>query len=136
MSWRCFFCDELFTTAEAAAEHFGSQEYEALDPPACVDPLRTDEKERIKEVREAREYALACQRETDEVIDRADMLEVELIDFKELTHCQSVHELRMWLDFREGELVTARELSRLIQERAPELYEELIYGRTTTTKAS
>lgn len=25
ISWRCFFCDEIFTTRELAAEHFGTE---------------------------------------------------------------------------------------------------------------
>lgn len=33
--WRCFFCDEVLTTREAASEHFGSDEGCYSDGPAC-----------------------------------------------------------------------------------------------------
>lgn len=55
--WRCFFCDEVFRTRQAAWEHFGEQNCDS-DPPACIDPLRADEKARLTELREAREAAL------------------------------------------------------------------------------
>ena len=33
--WRCFHCDEVFTTVEAATEHFGK--YEDATPGCCID---------------------------------------------------------------------------------------------------
>lgn len=33
--WRCFFCDEVFTRAKDAAEHFGCDEGCEADVPAC-----------------------------------------------------------------------------------------------------
>ena len=33
--WRCFFCDEVFTRAKDAAEHFGVDEACEADVPAC-----------------------------------------------------------------------------------------------------
>lgn len=57
-TWRCFFCDELFYTRRRAGEHFGEQNCGEFDPPACIDPLRTDEKARLIELREARAVAL------------------------------------------------------------------------------
>jgi hypothetical protein len=38
LSWRCFHCDEVFTTADAAAEHFGPRIYS--DPACTVDASR------------------------------------------------------------------------------------------------
>ena len=65
--WRCFFCDEVFTNAKDAGEHFGLGLYE-LEYPGCVDPLRTDEKERLRGVRE-----LIAQRERES--ERLEFLE-------------------------------------------------------------
>lgn len=33
--WRCFFCDEVFTRREDAAEHFGRDDSCEADVPAC-----------------------------------------------------------------------------------------------------
>jgi hypothetical protein len=33
--WRCFFCDEVFTSRQLAAEHFGSDDGCEADAPAC-----------------------------------------------------------------------------------------------------
>jgi hypothetical protein len=73
--WRCFHCDEVFTDAALAREHFGSDEYEMFDPPGCVDPLRTDEKARLKELRDAREHAIQMQHEANENAEAVGTLE-------------------------------------------------------------
>ena len=70
--WRCFHCDEVFTDKRAAWEHFGDTGC-VSDVPACVDPLRSDEKQRLTELREAREHAMNCQRESEEAEDDAAM---------------------------------------------------------------
>lgn len=36
LPWRCFHCDEVFTTKEAAAEHFGEGNYE-MEMPLCIE---------------------------------------------------------------------------------------------------
>jgi hypothetical protein len=71
--WRCFFCDEVFKTRRDAANHFGESLCES-DVPACVDPLRTDEKLRMIEVRDARAYAMKMQQEAEETQNDADLL--------------------------------------------------------------
>ena len=68
--YRCFFCDEVFTNRRTAWEHFGEQNCES-DVPACVDPLRTDEKARMTALREAQEYAMKCQNEAQAAEDKA-----------------------------------------------------------------
>jgi len=73
--WRCFHCDEVFTGERAAWEHFGDVSSCGSDVPACVDPLRTDEKQRLTELREAREHAMKCQRECEAAEDDAAMYE-------------------------------------------------------------
>jgi hypothetical protein len=72
-TWRCFFCDEVFKTRELAHEHFGDENCET-DPPACIDPLRSDEKARIKELRDARDYAAQCRDESQRIEERMDGL--------------------------------------------------------------
>lgn len=63
--WRCFFCDEVFTDKALAKEHFGSDEHEVTIP-ACVDPLRIDEKKRHAEVHAMRQEIKRVEGERDE----------------------------------------------------------------------
>jgi hypothetical protein len=126
-TWRCFFCDEVFRSRRAAWLHFGDEGC-VQDPPACIDPLRRDEKERIRELREARKWAIERDRRATEVEEQLDQANVELGEFKSLTKCQTVHQLRMALDYAEGELLTARKLIEGVIEKAPAVYEELIYA--------
>lgn len=56
--WRCFHCDEVFRTRKAAWEHFGDETPCGSDVPACVDPLRSDEKGLMKALREAQRMAV------------------------------------------------------------------------------
>ncbi len=108
-SWRCFHCDEVFRSRKAAYAHFGPDEECEKLPPACIDPLRADEKKRIAELREAQDYAFRCQESGNAAEDKADMLEAELAEFKSLTKCQSPHELRMTLDWKRRETAHERE---------------------------
>lgn len=78
--WRCFFCDEVFTTRKEAWLHFGEENCET-DPPACIDPLRADEKARLNELREAREYAMQCQNEAQRAEELAEGLQAEHENF-------------------------------------------------------
>ena len=97
-TWRCFHCDEVFYSRKAAWAHFGDDSYCAKEVPACVDPLREDEKKRITDLREAQRYALDMENEARELSDRVDNLEMELSEFKAHTKSSSIHELRMKLD--------------------------------------
>lgn len=125
-TWRCFHCDEVFRSRKSAWAHFGpDQDCEKL-PPACIDPLRSDEKQRLTELREAQEYAFKCQENSNTTEDKADDLLRELDNFKRLTKCHNSHELRMKLDSIEGELITARALTQAVRMKAPEVYAEVI----------
>ena len=125
-SWRCFHCDEVFRSRKAAYAHFGpDQDCEKL-PPACIDPLRTDEKARLTELREAQDYAFKCQESANAAEDKLDDVTRELDGFKGLTKCRSVHDLRMTMDSAQGELIIARELIKAVREKAPEVYAEVI----------
>ena len=72
--WRCFFCDEVFTNRHDAWLHFGEENC-TTDLPACVDPLRTDEKERMNQVRLLREEVIREQARAEEAEDAEDLLE-------------------------------------------------------------
>jgi len=124
--WRCFHCDEVFRSKKAAWAHFGpDQDCEKL-PPACIDPLRVDEKARLTELREAQEYAFQCQERANSKEDRLDDMERELAEFKAITGCHSLHDLRMWMDNQQGRVVTANALIEGFRKAAPELAAEII----------
>ncbi len=125
-TWRCFHCDEVFRSRKQALLHFGDADYEGRDVPACVDPLRTDEKARMNELREAQRYALQCQEESREADDRAEQAECELIEFKRITKCNSAYELRMWLDYQQGRVVTADALIEGFRQQDPQRFAEVI----------
>lgn len=124
-SWRCFHCDEVFRSRKAAYAHFGSDQACEKLPPACVDPLRADEKARLTELREAQDYAFKCQESANAAEDRADALAQEFDEFKRLAKCAGVHELRMSLDYAQGELITARTLIEAVRTKAPQIYAEV-----------
>lgn len=125
-TWRCFHCNEVFRSRKAAWAHFGpDQDCEKL-PPACIDPLRSDERARLTELREAQEYAFQCQESANRAEDRADELERELAEFKSITGCGSLHELRMWMDSQQGRVVTANALIEGFRARDPEIFAEVI----------
>lgn len=124
--WRCFHCDEVFRSRKTAWAHFGpDQDCEKL-PPACVDQLRVDEKARLTELREAQEYAFQCQESANMKEDHLDDLERELAEFKALTGCHSLHDLRMWMDSQRGRVMTAEELIAGFIKASPKLAAQII----------
>jgi hypothetical protein len=125
-TWRCFHCDEVFRSRRSAYAHFGPDTDCEKLPPACIDPLRTDEKMRLTELREAQDYALKCQESANASEDRADYLARELDEFKSLSKCGNSHTFRMALDYAKGERLTARKLIEAVRAKAPELYAEVI----------
>ena len=125
-TWRCFHCDEVFRSKKQARLHFGGDEYEGKQLPACIDPLRTEEKARMDEVRKCQEYALQCQREGQQAEERTDELEYELKDFRHITGCSNTHELRMWMDSQQGRVVTANALIEGFRKAAPELLAQIV----------
>lgn len=125
-TWRCFHCDEVFRSRKSAWAHFGpDQDCEKL-PPACIDPLRSDEKARLTELREAQEYAFQCQESANSKEDHLDDVERELAEFKAITGCRTLHDLRMWMDSQRGRVVTAEALIDGFRKASPELVEQII----------
>lgn len=100
--------------------------YEAKETPACIDPLRKDEKARINELREAQKYAQQCQEEARTAEDRLYDAARELEEFKSITGCKTAHDLRMWMDSQQGRVVTANTLIEGFRKAAPELVEEIV----------
>lgn len=124
--WRCFHCDEVFRSRKSAWLHFGPDEACEKLPPACIDPLRADEAQRLKELREAQEYALKCQESANRAEDDSEVVSMELSEFKLITRCANVHELRMWIDSQQGRVVTANALIDGFRKEAPELAARII----------
>lgn len=125
-AWRCFHCDEVFRSRKAAWAHFGPDQGCEKLPAACFDPLRADEKLRLTELREAQQYAFDCQESANQESDRSDELARELDEFKRITKCSSLHELRMWMDSQQGRVVTANALIDGFRQAAPELAAQII----------
>lgn len=126
-TWRCFHCNQLFRSRKSASAHFGSlDDYGDKSVPACVDPLRADETARLTELGEARRYARLCQEAANVVEEKMDALAYELEEFKRLTKCARVQELRMMLDSTAGEVITARALIEAVRAKAPAVYAEVV----------
>lgn len=124
-TWRCFYCDEVFRSRRAAWLHFGDDGC-IQDPPACIDPLRHDEKERMRELREARAWAMERDRRAMDLEDKIDQVNAEFDKFKRLTTCKTVHDLRMWLDSQQGRVVTANALITGFYDADLKLAEKII----------
>lgn len=73
--WRCFHCDEVFTDEAEAKEHFGADNFCMPEVPGCIDPLRHDEKARLKELADAREHAMKMQAESEKNDEAEGLLE-------------------------------------------------------------
>jgi len=115
----------VFRSRKSAWSHFGEPGCTPT-PPACIDPLRTDEKERLTKLREAQEYASKCEHDAIRADDRASETQRELDEFRAITGCRSVHGLRMWLDSQQARVVTANALIDAIRQKAPDIYAEVI----------
>ena len=97
-TWRCFFCNEVFRSRRSAWLHFGEQSC-ASDLPACVDPLRTDEKQRMNELRLAREYAMKMQHDSEAAEDDAAMYHQYQAELERLFGAGTRTPHQAWLRF-------------------------------------
>lgn len=125
-TWRCFHCDEVFRSRKQAYDHFGPDEDCEKLPPACIDPLRHDEAERIKQLRDAQDYAMQCQESANRAEDELDIVKMELAEIKNITKCETLNQLRMWMDSQQGRVVTAEALINGFRKADPELAERII----------
>lgn len=62
--WRCFHCDEVFTSVNTAAAHFGWAEHYL---PGCVEKVNGGEFRLLRRVRELQDELAAFFSETDAV---------------------------------------------------------------------
>lgn len=63
--WRCFHCDEVFTTKETAAEHFGLGNYE-MEMPLCIEAATSEMKAVVLTNREMWERIQELERELEQ----------------------------------------------------------------------
>lgn len=115
-TWRCFYCDEVFTTETEAAQHFGGREgLPGWDVAACVDPLRSDEKARMAELHEARVHALRKQHEAEDREELARQLDDMRSEIGRLfgecggVTASSPHEAYLVLDRERGRVAALEE---------------------------
>lgn len=104
-SWRCFHCDEVFRTRKAAAEHFGSGQYEA-ETPLCVEAATTEQRQLILTNREMWKRIQKAESELDELQDRLSHFEYLS---RKLTKKPSAtaHDLEHEWDFMQGKVIAA-----------------------------
>lgn len=123
-SWRCFHCEEVFTDKASAEEHFGLDREEW--PAACVDPLRTDEKERqaafvsaFKEMEAAQEECERLRAQVEQLEHTTEGQQAAIHSYKPFRECNSINDVFFVYDSIEGRALSAEEkLTALEQENA------------------
>lgn len=115
--WRCFFCDEVFEDRRAAWYHFGESNCDT-DVPACIDPLRQDERDRLKELRDAQAYAVHCQEEAQKVEEDAELLGYVQNELQRYFGTTSPHQAWLKLEAAENEAKDGRRAKDLVKEFA------------------
>jgi len=126
--YRCFHCDELFTTRESAAEHFGSGNYES-EIPLCVEAATTDQRALILTNRELWEQVQSARSENEDLEGQVHSFEYFA---RKLTGKPSatVHDLEHEWDFMQGRVIAAEAainaapkwLASILRQRAERLY--------------
>lgn len=104
-TWRCFHCDEVFTSRKKAAEHFGGGNYEA-EIPLCVEAATTEQKALILTNREMWERVQKAESEIEDLEERLSHFEYVA---RKLTKKPSAtaHDLEHECDFMQGQIVAA-----------------------------
>lgn len=104
-SWRCFHCDEVLITREAAAEHFGNGDYED-EPALCVEAATTDLQKLVLTNREMWAELQKAHAENEELEDH---LENFRYVARKLTKKPdaTAHDLANEWDFLEGRVIAA-----------------------------
>ena len=120
--WRCFHCDEVFTSFECAKEHFGSSE--GCDP-GCVEKLKGGEHGLLRRVRELEEQLIPYLHETSAVETYVHSLKADhaaaLRREEERGYNKGVRDMRAEVETAEARLAAARAEGRgwLLIETAP-----------------
>lgn len=126
--WRCFHCDEVFTTREAAAEHFGDGNYEA-ETPLCVEAATTEQKQLILTNREMWDELQKARRENEDLEERLHAFEYVSRRLTKTPHA-TTNDLEHEWDFMQGRVIAAEAainaapgwLRRLLRRRAERLW--------------
>lgn len=114
-TWRCFHCDETFTDAAEAQEHFGTRRF--ADTAACQLTA-----EQVKELRalEATNEQLRC--ENDDLDNTARLYHEQCAEIDRLT---AGHGLFMEFDYRNGEKLVLEEKLKAAEAASLRLREAL-----------
>ncbi len=110
--WRCFHCDELFTTRQAAQDHFGLDE---LELPGCVQVLTETERALVADRREWRRRAHTAEAEVETLEHRLSSEGWELRRFG--PEVRTIHQAWLEHEGKVGELLAAEEKVRFLIER-------------------
>ena len=103
--WRCFHCDEVLETREAAAEHFGDGNYEG-EMPLCIEAATSEMRALVLTNRE-------MFIEVQNLRDREEALEFQLGNFEYVTRkltgkpSGTTSDLEMEWDFMQGRVLAA-----------------------------
>lgn len=119
--WTCFHCGETFHDAVTAEDHFGSDQYEYVQP-GCVDRLTYTE-------RELRESLIDMVKELDAERDRSEELEIDSDNLhaeeaelaRRFNGARSVHQAWLVLDCMEGRALAAEQTVSLIEQKFPQV---------------
>jgi hypothetical protein len=117
--WRCFHCDEVFTSVEAAWEHFGEfGEGINAEPPACVHPLRYDELARCRELAAARRNLERAYHQRDETQNDADAYHAMRAELRRLfgSGADTAFQAYLVLDAMEGRAIAAEKRAKRAEE--------------------
>lgn len=94
--WRCFFCDEVFTSYKFAAEHFGVDESCEADVPACK--LASHEGHLVTYIRKLEKEVRRYMSEDSDVLRSIQSLEADhrtaLIRAEERGYAKGVADMR------------------------------------------
>lgn len=103
--WTCFHCNEVFTTRETAAEHFGNGDYET-EIPLCIEAATTEQRQLILTNREMWEELQKARNENEDLEYRLGGWEYTA---RKLTKKPSAttHDLEHEWDFMEGRVIAA-----------------------------
>lgn len=141
-TWRCFHCDEVFTTRDAAAEHFGSGNYEA-ETPLCVEAATTEQKQLISTNRELWEELQKARHENEDLEDRLHSFEYIARKLTKKAHATTNDIEHEW-DFMQGRVIAAeaainaapRWLAGFLRRRAERLYKRAWRKERQTARLS
>lgn len=109
--WRCFHCDEVFTTSGSAADHFGNY---LNSVPGCVIKIQLgDERGLLIELRKAQEENGHLRQQMDEEYwDRVSFyahLKTHIQSYRPFRKCDTLQDVFYVYDSMEGRALSAEE---------------------------